>query len=660
MPEFPPRPRYSAVLSSVLLILSAALAVVSFYHAPRPGRAIVSSGSVSVPAGSGVKPEAAGQPVYISAEADSGGKAAGAAALLESWRGPFGFGLYRSSPSVVYAEAAVYDLKRGFGKIRLECPDVKLSAISRAGLTLEGNSAVFSIDGKSCSSAGGLLFVPALEYVSASAPSGGKARPAVLSYRTESFSVRPPVINTLLRAMSIVLFFIGLYAFCGAYKLTRLRRFVLPVGLAVFVLGAASLFSFSLSSGKGVYSELASAFAGGHAYLAREVPRELLQVADPYQYAYAWKYRIWDLSLYKGHFYMYFGPVPALVRLAFLNLPSESFMVAFYGFLWALSFFLCCREVSALFGRGRDSVFALAAGAAGGLSPLLLYLLNIHTVYNEAALAAAALSGFAVFWSLRAMEGGRRLHYALLGLFFGLAFATRPSLAFGFAPFALLAFSYGNDIRGRLRNLGFFLAPFALTGFCALFYNYIRFDSVFEFGVAFQYNATHELVRAGKFFSPSYIIPHLRDYFAVMPSCGLSFPFVRGTGPDGLVFDSSVFSLFAWCPLSVFFAAPLFAADRNLRRFAWAMLASSVINLLVLSSNAVISARYMMDFAFGFVLCGAAALIAGHARKPVVFRFILAGLVLFSVYMASGMALSAIRITDPQRYAGWLRLLGLI
>lgn len=662
MPEPAAVPRYLRIAAVGLVVFSSVLAAAAFYCQPKPERHTVSASTLVLGAGQSIPVAPAGEPVYISAEAEftAPHKATDVVVLFESWRGNQGFGLYQSSASVTYASAGIYDGKRGFGRVRLECPGVKQAARRRVALTLDGNSAVFALDGVPCASADGLQLAPSLERVSTGVLAGGKLHSAVVSFRTERTTIRAVLLNKILRVVSLLLFFTGLYMVCAVYQFKRLRRFVIPAGLLAFALGAGSLFTFSLPSDKGVYAELASAFAHGHTYLARAVPPELLTASDPYQYGYAWKYQIWDLSMYGGHFFTYFGPVPALVRLTLLNLPSEAFMVVFYGFLWALAFYLCCREMAALFGRGKDSLFALAVGAAGGLCPLLVYLLNIHTIYNEAALAASALCGFAFYFFLRAMDGGRRWNYAVSGLCFGLAFATRASLAFAFLPFAILAFISGTERRLAVRNLVYFLVPFAVSGFAMLAYNYVRFGNVAEFGVSYQYNATHALVASGKFFSVKYLLRHLFDYFAVLPTCGFSFPFVRGTGPDGLVYDSSVFSLFVWCPLSVLFAAPLFSIDRNLRHFAWAAFASAMLCLLVVSANAVISARYMMDFAFGFSLCGAATLIAGHTRKPAVFRVLLAALIIFSAYMAVGMTLSAIRIVDPQRYAAWLKLLGLL
>jgi hypothetical protein len=74
------------------------------------------------------------------------------------------------------------------------------------------------------------------------------------------------------------------------------------------------------------YDRQADAFLAGSLSLLEKPPAELLALANPYDYhnreglGY-----LWDASLYRGKYYLYWGPVPALVAAGVkLNPPGRS------------------------------------------------------------------------------------------------------------------------------------------------------------------------------------------------------------------------------------------------------------------------------------------------------------------------------------------------
>jgi len=63
------------------------------------------------------------------------------------------------------------------------------------------------------------------------------------------------------------------------------------------------------------YEYLTEGFLAGHTYLPVEPAPELLRLSDPYDPAANAKYRLWDASLYRGRYYLYFGPGPAVALM---------------------------------------------------------------------------------------------------------------------------------------------------------------------------------------------------------------------------------------------------------------------------------------------------------------------------------------------------------
>src|SRR5712692_5662699 len=92
------------------------------------------------------------------------------------------------------------------------------------------------------------------------------------------------------------------------------------------------------------YNLLSDAFLAGRLSLLVEPSKELLDLPDPYDPSLNAKFRLHDASLYKGKYYLYFGPVPALTffipfRLILHRDLPENFAVALFcfgGLVWSI------------------------------------------------------------------------------------------------------------------------------------------------------------------------------------------------------------------------------------------------------------------------------------------------------------------------------------
>src|SRR4051812_15206970 len=60
------------------------------------------------------------------------------------------------------------------------------------------------------------------------------------------------------------------------------------------------------------YDLLAEGFRAGHLYIPVLPAPQLLAAADPFDYSNR-PYWFWDMSFYKGHYYLYWGPLPAAI-----------------------------------------------------------------------------------------------------------------------------------------------------------------------------------------------------------------------------------------------------------------------------------------------------------------------------------------------------------
>jgi len=81
------------------------------------------------------------------------------------------------------------------------------------------------------------------------------------------------------------------------------------------------------SPGNAYYSQLAMSFKRHQLYLPEEPSPQLLSINDPYNYELRKQSNVdypWDISLYKGKFYMYWGPVPSLILIIFTDLSLKN------------------------------------------------------------------------------------------------------------------------------------------------------------------------------------------------------------------------------------------------------------------------------------------------------------------------------------------------
>lgn len=490
-----------------------------------------------------------------------------------------------------------------------------------------------------------------------SAPQNGMIYSAQVSYAPAKVRWLPPLLRFIMLPLCIALLFAGLAAL--AYACGRIFIFHVTViaGFAALLFCAATRTTFSLNPDPGYYADLAYSFAHGHTFMPRPVPDELLHADNPYSYAYAFKYRIWDYSMYKGKFFLYFGPAPALVRLCFADMISTHFALLLYGITWAAFFWLCVCRLRELYFADAPPWMVYVLGAAGALNPVLLYLLNIPDVYTEAVLASTAFGAGGIYFALLAYEGAD-MAALLSGLCFALGFASRVNTLFACVPF--LALMLPRDGKKDCKKMLFMSAPVFAGGLALLAYNYARFENPFEFGVTYQYNATHWYVAHKMFFSVRYIPAHIYEYFMRLPYFYAHFPLMRGSGPSGLVSDSGVFSVFLWTPLTLFALLPLDARGRREKMFSLALLCSAALTMLVLFANKVVSVRYMADFCNTLALAGALGIFVLLRRRPKLAYFCTALCAAFSLYVGIAMLFTIFRIAYTADYAAIMRFMGIV
>jgi hypothetical protein len=279
----------------------------------------------------------------------------------------------------------------------------------------------------------------------------------------------------------------------------------LPAGGAVIILSFVALvycFTGQFES-RQLYAKQAQAFKDRQAALEIPVPPQLPKLSDPYDPIQNAPYRINDASLYRGHWYLYFSPVPAvLFYLPIALLGGEltdaialvALTIAFFALLVPLVRRLLADGSSHPEGgstslRLRLATFGsvVAIGATSGV----LFLLRRPEIY-EVAIAAGVvffLAHCVLLQRLLTETAPNLLLTAAAGIAMALAVGSRINYLPIAAIFLMITAGKLSWHGGRGRTILIVLAAAAplfvvLTGLGA--YNYLRFGSIQENGLTYQ------------------------------------------------------------------------------------------------------------------------------------------------------------------------------
>jgi hypothetical protein len=369
------------------------------------------------------------------------------------------------------------------------------------------------------------------------------------------------------------------------------------------------------------YIELAKAFANGQLYIGIEPNSALMAMDNPYDTnarAAAKVEYLWDYAYYNGHYYVYFGVLPALLyQLPFLLITGHDLPVAVDTVISAIAF--CCGAVYLMkkicdrwFPKMTQGLFALL---------LLVLLLGSWASYACAVpghYGVPIITGLAclvwglAFWISATAGGTIRVGRAVVGsLFVALIIACRPQLlAGGLIGVVLLAGCFRHMEKPVFaRRVAFALVPFIVVFALVCWYNAARFGNPFNFGA--NYNlTTNDMTHRS--FSLDRLPFALFVYLFQLPVLKLEYPYIATTdlasGYYGINITEDMWGgIFMLTP--VLLVSVLLLLKQFRKRFRPAPLALALASLLIGfvlvvfdANGAGVLMRYSMDFGFFFAL----------------------------------------------------------
>ncbi len=460
------------------------------------------------------------------------------------------------------------------------------------------------------------------------------------------------------RVLIITLFGTFLYACVKSGKMrspVRSNRKICSIALVLItsaaVCSAAAMVTVKIPSGEFIEhfrqtdgdqlnKELVLAFENGQVSLPDTPDEKLLAMENPYDTGsryYNDVPALWDRVLYNGKYYSYYGIAPLI-----LFLPYHLITGYFFPTDTAVMIFSCVGIVflalfyDKLVRRWFDEIptAVYISGLVILLSSCGIWFSTGRPMFYECAISSGFMCITAGAYILIKSEKVKLFNVAGSSVLFGLAVMCRPTLALYAVCACVYHAVYVKSTDRKVLYLISAFLPFAVLGAVQMWYNYARFDSVFDFGI--QYSLTvndfthtefhvhqmligvYNLLLAPPAFIPDY--PFIKTPFSQLGINGFYF---NDTGNSSGILFSSV-TVFAY----IFSGKALKSLPDRKSRVKNAViigLPCVVMPLIIACATweSGYAVRYMADFSCQ-VVCGSLIIIYFNCirkRKNIVKRF---------------------------------------
>lgn len=396
--------------------------------------------------------------------------------------------------------------------------------------------------------------------------------------------------------------------------------------IALYAINSRADLSFSKTVGD-IYNErLVDSLIQGRVDLGIQPSEKLTNMENPYDYTARTKENVpylYDYAYYDGNYYAYFSVLPALTLFVpFKMITGYYFPIALaciiYVAVGSIFTILFTKKVIKKFFPNVAFRWVFLGCLFMLFSSFLLFNAAMSRVYEMVCLMGYMLVMMGMYFAFIAWEN-ERTNYKYLTLaciFLALAVWARPNLviiSLLLVPILLkkfIALCKQKEGKQLVRFILSVAIPYIIVAVCVMTYNYLRFDSVLEFGARYQLTS-NDMGRLGYKLStiPIGIWHYLFNPFQVT----WDFPFIHsvdstplyigfyGNGCKGIGIFSLNILMYA------LFLLPVFRKNiKQKNKALWATLLSLItvglIMVIIITLMAASYGRYSLDFAWMFAL----------------------------------------------------------
>ena len=421
------------------------------------------------------------------------------------------------------------------------------------------------------------------------------------------------------------------------------QELILVAVLAIFFLLVSGINNYSSSEpdvqlydeektiDKGLYNvEFVNSLKQGKFHLLIDPTEEFLNLENPYDFITRGTttrdvdYK-WDTAYYKGHFYIYFGILPAiLIFLPYNLLTGEYLKISIVVLVFSLLVLILLKEILLKLvvryfkNIPFKNVFAFLIIICSGT--LVMYANGMSRVYELVIITGLYFALQGILFILKSLENDKNKHINIFwgSLFLALSVACRPTdllISIVILPYLISLFiKYVKNIKeNKINLLKLILAvgiPYITVGISLMYYNFVRFGNVFDFGAKYQLTINNMLELGSRIFTiPTGIMANL---FKV-PNFVPYFPFITHSN-DYLSFYGSYYienligGLFMIAPIC-FFIFYIFkfnkkAENKELKIIVNSLSIVGLIIAIISVAMAGSNQRYLIDYAWMLIYAG--------------------------------------------------------
>lgn len=381
----------------------------------------------------------------------------------------------------------------------------------------------------------------------------------------------------------------------------------------------------------GIYNiDFIDSLKQGKTYLLYEPSEEFLKLENPYDFIKRGilerdvDYK-WDTAYYKGHFYIYFGILPALLIFLPYNLLTGGYLkISVVVLLFSIFILILLKEillkiiVRYIKNIPFKNVFYFLVILCSGT--LILYANGMSRVYELVIIMGLYFVLQGIFFILKSLEQEKNRHINIFlgSLCLALSVACRPIdllVSVIILPYLIsLLIKYIKNIKENKFNLvKLILAvgiPYLTVGAGLMYYNYIRFGNVFDFGAKYQLTINNMMELGNRIFSVPvgilsnlFKVPHFVPYF----------PFISHSNDHAIFYGSyyienligGVFMIAPIC-FGIFYIFKFNKKTENkeLKAIVNGLIIIGIIIACISVAIAGSNQRYLIDYAWMLILAG--------------------------------------------------------
>ena len=367
----------------------------------------------------------------------------------------------------------------------------------------------------------------------------------------------------------------------------------------------------------------------GNVYLAQQPSKELMNLSNPYDNTLRNAENVdyvWDMAYYNGKYYVYFGILPVITVMAPYKIITGQYMeLNKVVFIFAtLTVIFLIKTIMLIFRRWFKNVpfkfliLFIIAVISGGL---IMWICRRPITYEVAIISGYYLVIQGIFFILKTIEKEKinYVYMCLSCLSLALSVACRPNLLIAsllIVPVLLKIFI--DNVKNKkniLKNIFVVAIPYGIVGISLMIYNYVRFDSIFEFGAQYQITVNDMRNLDNRIMA---IPVGLISYLFKIPTIISQFPFAQ------ISYDTITFYGYYWSSAmagGIFILSPICFAlflipkirNKINKELFFTIIMLSAIGLTICIIDIILggnSQRYAADYAWMFIFAAMMTILA--------------------------------------------------